>query len=106
LRYKITLPPGKRAYAALLTVEGNDVIPVLPGRVEAEPYPVSGETILPGSVEIEPGNESSVVLVIVREGRFAIKDILKEVKNAAAASPDKIDVPGVVSRLQIAPGAP
>lgn len=107
LRYRITLSPGKRAYAVLVGVEGNEVLPLLPNRTDSAPFPVLGETFLPGSVEIEPGNEASILLLIIREQRFVVGDVLNEVKKAAeGASLDKIDVVGVVNRLQISPSLP
>jgi hypothetical protein len=106
LRYKVTIPQGQKAYAVLVGIEDGRVFPLIPDRIDSEPFRVSGETMLPGSVEIEPGNSDTVLFLIVREKSFAIRDIVNEVKSKFAVAPDKLDVPGVVSRIQTNPASP
>jgi hypothetical protein len=106
LRYKITLPPGKQGYAALVGIEGRSVLPLLPGRGDSDPFFVSGERLLPGSVEIEPGNNSTSLILIVREKPFAMGDIVKEVEKSITVSPDDVSVPGIVNRIQTNTGLP
>jgi hypothetical protein len=106
LRYKITLPPGRQAYAALIGIEGTSAFPMLPGRVDSEPFMISGESLLPGSVEIEPGNQSTVLVLIVRQQRFTVEGLIREIRDASKVSVDDFKVAGIVHRLRTTPGLP
>jgi anti-sigma factor RsiW len=104
LSYGVTLPSGKKAYAVLVAIEGDEVFPVLPSRVDADPLMIAGESLLPGSVEIEPGKRPTVLLLIVRERAFEVERIIGEIREASKGGTEEFNLIGLVHRLEIVPG--
>lgn len=102
LRYEITLPPGQRAYAALVALEDGRALPVLPPSSAAPPFEVAGTSLLPGAAALESGAPARLLLVL-RPVPFAIGSLLAEVELSARQGrhPD-----GVAHELGFAPEAP
>ncbi len=102
LRYEITLPPGRRAYAALVALENGRALPVLPASRAAPPFEIAGTSLLPGAAALEGGAPARLLLVI-RPAPFAIDSLLAEIESAArqGRTPD-----GVAHELVLGPEAP
>jgi hypothetical protein len=98
LRYEISLPENQRGYAAVISVEGSQAVPILPGADQDSPIPVKGNTLLPGSVVLDPGGPVRLLLV-VRPESFELVDLLAEVR-------DNPSVPGLVHELKFDLGEP
>lgn len=102
LRYEIALPPGQRAYAALVALESARALPVLPASRAAPPFEIAGTSFLPGSAALEGGAPARLLLVI-RPAPFAIDSLLVEAEFAVRQGRT---LEGVAHQLLLDPEAP
>lgn len=101
LRYEVTLPTGKRAFAILIGEAGGKFFPLLPPRRKARAFKVSGALLLPGSVVIEPGGGPVHLWLIARSGVYSVASVLEEIDSLKKKNPGRITVPGRIHELTI-----
>lgn len=101
LRYQISVPDGLRAYAAVLAVEDQRVVPVLPDDSHARPYEFTTRTMLPGSVVVETDTGSLEVLIYVAGDAFRLEELQGKIEESLRGKTGLEDLKGVLYKQSI-----
>jgi hypothetical protein len=110
LRFKVALPQGKRAHAAVFAIENKRVTCVLPAQPSAQPHPVADELWIPGSVIVEAGERPVDIILVVRPAPFDLAKVSSEIEKSLGSLETGRQlsslVTGLVHQLRVEPNKP
>ena len=110
LRFKVALPKGKRAHAAVYAIENKRVTCVLPSQPSTEPHPVADELWIPGSVIVEAGERPVDIILVVRPEPFNLAVVSSEIEKSLgsleAGRQLSSIITGLVHQLRVEPNKP
>ena len=99
LRFRLSLPDDREAFVVLVAVQQPRASVVLPAGDDQQAIAVRGETFIPGSVVIEPGDEPVDLVLVVRSRAFRPLDVTDEMSRTGSH-------PHAVFQMRIPPVKP
>ena len=100
VRYEVVADSGHPAFAAVVAIEGEDVLVVLPSDT-SQAARVNGKTEIPGSVDIGGDAENTEILLIVRDTPFSLDSLRTEIRNHLRNHNDISALTGIRNRLKV-----